>query len=73
MADWVTYKNYQIKPCSQHHEDDRWTPKALAWRSIGSREPMTTVQGESYEISSTEKKANEIALVKAKKWVDRHQ
>lgn len=34
---------------------------------------MKTLQGESNEISSTEKKANEIALRKAKKWVDQRQ
>ncbi len=73
MAEWVTYKNHKIKACSQHLGDDQWTPKALAWLSMGSREPMKTLQGESHEISSTEKKANEIALRKAKKWVDQRQ
>jgi hypothetical protein len=34
---------------------------------------MKTLQGESHEIRDTEKKANEIALGKAKKWVDQHQ
>jgi hypothetical protein len=73
LAEWVTYKNYKIKASSQGLGDDRWTPKALAWLSTGSREPMKTLQGESHEISSTEKKANEIALRKAKKWVDQRQ
>jgi hypothetical protein len=73
LAEWVAYKNHQIKACSQHLGDDRWTPKALAWRSTGSRESMKTLQGESHEISNTEKKANEIALRKAKKWVDQRQ
>ena len=73
MAEWVTYKNHQIKACSQHLGDDRWTPKPLAWLSTGGREPMKTLQGEVHEIRDTEKKANEIALGKAKKWVDQHQ
>jgi hypothetical protein len=34
---------------------------------------MKTLQGESHEIRDTEKMANEIALGKAKKWVDQHQ
>jgi hypothetical protein len=34
---------------------------------------MKTLEGESHEVTNTEKKANEIALGKAKKWVDRHQ
>jgi hypothetical protein len=34
---------------------------------------MKTLLGESHEIRNTEKKANEIALGKAKKWVDQHQ
>jgi hypothetical protein len=73
LAEWVTYKNHKIKACSQHLENDRWIPKALAWLSTASREPMKTVQDESNETSSTEKKANEIALRKAKKWVDQRQ
>ena len=73
MAEWVTYKNHKIKACSQHLGDDRWTPKALAWLSTGSREPMKILHGELNEISNTEYKANEIALGKAKKWVDQHQ
>ena len=73
MAEWVTYKNHKIKACSQHLGDDRWTPKALAWLSMGSRVPMKTLQGESHEISNTEKYANEMALRKAKKWVDQRQ
>lgn len=73
MAEWVTYKNHKIKACSQHLGDDQWTPKALAWLSTGSREPMKTLLGEANEISSTEKKANETALRKAKKWVDQRQ
>jgi hypothetical protein len=48
-------------------------PKALAWLSIGGREPMKTIQGESHEVSNTESKANVIALGKAKKWVDQRQ
>ncbi|MDZ4853736.1 MAG: hypothetical protein SGJ26_02555 [Nitrospirota bacterium] len=73
LADWVRYKNYQIKACSQHLGDDRWTTKALAWLSEGGRASIKTLQGESHEIRDTEKKANEIALGKAKKWVDEHQ
>ncbi len=73
MAEWVTYKNHKIKACSQHLADDRWTPKALAWLSTGSREPMKILHGELNEIRDTENKANEIALGKAKKWVDQHQ
>jgi hypothetical protein len=73
LAEWVTYKNHQIKACSQHLGNDRWTPKALAWLSTGGREPMKTLQGEVHEIRDTEKKANEIALGKARKWVDQHQ
>ena len=73
MAEWVTYKNHKIKTCSQNLGDDRWTPKALAWISAGSRVPMKTLQGELHEIRNTENKANEIALGKAKKWVDQHQ
>ena len=73
MAEWVTYKNHQIKACSQCLGDDRWMPKALAWLSMGGRAPMKTLQGESHEVSSTESKANVIALGKAKKWVDQHQ
>jgi hypothetical protein len=69
----MTYKNHKIKACSQHIGDDQWTPKALAWLSTGSRVPMKILQGESNEISNTEKRANEIALGKAKKWVDQHQ
>jgi len=34
---------------------------------------MKTLLGEANEISSTEKKANETALRKAKKWVDQRQ
>ena len=34
---------------------------------------MKILHGELNEISNTEKKANEIALGKAKKWVDQHQ
>ena len=56
MAEWVTYKNHQIKACSQHLGNDRWPPKALAWLSTGSREPMKTLLGESHEISNTEKR-----------------
>lgn len=48
-------------------------PKALAWRSAGSREPVKTIQSESNEIRNTERKANEMALQKAKRWVDQHQ
>ena len=73
MAEWVTYKNHKIKACSQHLGDDRWAPKALAWLSEGGRAPMKTLHGESHEIRDTEKMANEIALGKAKKWVDQHQ
>jgi hypothetical protein len=73
LAEWVTYKNHKIKACSQHLTDDRWTPKALAWLSRGSREPMKILHGELNEIRDTENKANEIALGKAKKWVDQHQ
>ena len=73
MAEWVTYKNHKIKACSQPLGDDRWAPKALAWLSAGSREPMKTLEGESHEISNTEKKANEIALRKARQWVDQRQ
>ena len=73
MADWVRYKNHQIKACSQHLGDDRWMPKALAWRSTGSREPVNTIQSESIEIRDTERKANEMALQKAKRWVDQQQ
>ena len=73
MAEWVTYKNHQIKPCSQHLGDDRWLPKALAWCSTGRREPVKTIQSESNEIRNTERKANEMALQKAKRWVDQHQ
>ena len=73
VADWVRYKNHQIKACSQHLGDDRWMPKALAWRSTGSREPVKTIQSESNEIRDTERKANEMALQKAKCWVDQHQ
>jgi hypothetical protein len=73
LAEWVTYKNHKIKACSQHLGDDQWTPKALAWLSEGVRAPMKTLQGELHEIRGTEKKANEIALGKAKKWVDQHQ
>ena len=73
LAEWVTYKNHQIKACSQHLGDDRWMPKALAWLSMGGRAPMKTLQGESHEVSNTESKANVIALGKAKKWVDQHQ
>ena len=73
MAEWVTYKNHKIKACSQPLGEDRWTPKALAWLSTGSREPMKILQGEVNEIRDTENKANAIALGKAKKWVDQHQ
>ena len=73
LAEWVTYKNHQIKACSQSLGDDRWMPKALAWLSMGGRAPMKTLQGESHEVSNTESKANVIALGKAKKWVDQHQ
>ena len=34
---------------------------------------MKTLQGELHEVSNAENKANAIALVKAKKWVDQHQ
>ena len=34
---------------------------------------MKTLQGESHEISNTEKRANEIALRKAINWVDQRQ
>ena len=73
VADWVRYKNHQIKACSQHLGDDRWMPKALAWRSTGSREPVKTIQSESNEIRDTERKANEMAFQKATRWVDQHQ
>jgi hypothetical protein len=73
VADWVRYKNHQIKACSQHLGDDRWMPKALASRSTDSREPVKTIQSESNEIRDTERKANEMALQKAKRWVDQHQ
>ena len=73
MAEWVTYKNHKIKACSQHLGEDRWTPKSLAWLSTGSREPMKTLQGESHEISNTEKYANEIALRTAPPGVDQRQ
>ena len=73
MAEWVTYKNHKIKACSQHLGGDQWMPKALAWLSEGGRAPMKTLQGELHEVRDTEKKANEIALGKAKKWVDQHQ
>jgi hypothetical protein len=48
-------------------------PKALAWRSTGTRGPVKTIQSESNEIRNTERKANEMALQKAKRWVDQHQ
>ena len=73
MAEWVTYKNHQIKACSYLLGDDQWMPKVLAWRSIGSRVPMKTLHGESNEVRNTERKANELALKKAKNWVDQHQ
>jgi hypothetical protein len=73
MAEWVTYKNHKIKACSQNLGGDQWSPKALAWLSEGGRAPMKTLQGESHEVRDTEKKANEIALGKAKKWIDQHQ
>jgi hypothetical protein len=34
---------------------------------------MKTLEGVLHEIRNTEKKANEIALGKAKKWVDQRQ
>jgi hypothetical protein len=34
---------------------------------------MKTLEGESHEIRNTEKKANDIALGKSKKWVDQRQ
>ena len=39
-------------------------PKALAWRSTGSRGPVKTIQSESNEIRNTERNANEMALQK---------
>ena len=72
MAEWVNYKNHKIKACSQALGDDQWSPKALAWLSEGGRVPMKTLLGESHEVRNTEKKANEIALGMAKKWVDQH-
>jgi hypothetical protein len=72
MAEWVTYKNHKIKTCSQRLVDDRWMPLALAWLSTGNQELFKSIHGELSEISTTENKANTIALGKAKKWTD-HQ
>jgi hypothetical protein len=67
---WVTYKNHQIKACSQHLVDDRWMPMALAWFSAGSPELIKHLHGELSETCNTEHKANVIAVEKAKNWVD---
>jgi hypothetical protein len=67
---WITYKNHQIKACSQHLEGDRWLPMALAWLSAGRPESLTIIHGALSEICNTEYKANVFALEKANRWVD---
>jgi hypothetical protein len=62
----MTYKNHQIKACSQQLMADRWIPVALAWFSADSHESIKPIQGEMSEICKTEGKANVIALEKAK-------
>jgi hypothetical protein len=65
----MTYKNHQIKACSQQLIVDPWMPVALAWFSADSHESIKTIQGEMREICKTDGKANVIAVEKAKKWV----
>jgi hypothetical protein len=45
-------------------------PMAIAWLSAGSPELIKHLHGELSETCKTEGKANEIALEKAKNWVD---
>ena len=70
MPTWMTYKNHQIKACSQHLEADRWVPMALAWLPAGSPELLQHINGELSETCNTEYKANVFALEKAKNWID---
>lgn len=71
MPTWMTYKNYQLKACSQHLESDRWMPTmALAWLSAASPGSLTHLHGELRETCNTEHEANVLALEKAKIWVD---
>jgi hypothetical protein len=67
---WMTYKNHKIKACSQQLVADRWMPIAIAWFSAGSHESIKHIHGELSETCTTEFNANEIALEKAKNWVD---
>ena len=70
VADWVRYKNHQIKACSQHLEADRWVPMALAWLPASSPELLQHIYGELSETCNTEYKANVLALGKAKNWIN---
>jgi hypothetical protein len=67
---WMTYKNHQIKACSQYLGSDRWLPMALAWLSAGSPELLQHIYGELSETCNTEYEANAFALEKAKNWID---
>ena len=70
MPIWMPYKNYQLKPCSQHLVEDLWVPIMMVWLPTGSPESLTLLPGELSESCNTEQKANVIALDKAREWVD---
>jgi hypothetical protein len=70
MIEWVSYSDYKIKVCSQSLVDARWLPLALISKSVGNRELLTTVAGESTEICKSCKEADSVALRKAKRWID---
>jgi hypothetical protein len=73
MIEWVPYNDHKIKVCSQSLVGARWLPLALIWKSLESQELLTTVNGESTEISKSCNGADSIALRKAKRWIDQNR
>ena len=73
MIEWFPYSDHKIKVCSQSLADTRWFPLALIWKSVESRELLTTVAGDSSEICKSCKEADSVALRKAKRWIDQNR
>lgn len=73
MIEWVPYNDHKIKVCSQSLVDARWLSLALLSKSIGNQELLTTVNGESTEISKRCKEVDSVALRKAKQWIDQNR
>jgi hypothetical protein len=66
----ISYKSHLIEPCSHQLTDGGWKPRAQVRKSSPKREHLKMINGEVGDMSSSKEAANQIAVKKAKAWIN---